>query len=551
MSAFMTAVKGWNWKKIGIIAGIVVGALALIYVIFSIYFMSHYFFRSTVNGVPSSGKSASAMVAAIKDAAGNYTLDIIDEDKTTMTVASPDIDLNVDVTEDKLSSLFDDQNGFAWIKYVFTDKEYVTQSIISLNSDKLNDKLKSLKCMNREATNPTENAKIDFDKNQDAFVIKSEVYGDTVELNDLSLKVTDAIYKFKKSFDIVNDKGYVQPTVLSSDATLNKSLQNLNRVKDIQIAYETGVDSYIIPKDTIATFFGTDDKGEITYNEGTISEFVKSMASKYNTVGKSKPLHTSYGVDVSVPAGDYGWRVNQDAEIQQLIEDLKGGSDVKRELIYKTKAASHGDQDYGNSYVEINLTAQHMFLYKNGSLVLESDFVSGNPYVGNETHTGAYSVKSCQKDAILRGDNYATPVSYWMPFNGGEGMHDANWRSSFGGQIYKTNGSHGCVNLPVSVAAQVFSNISAGYPVLVYTLGGTENVRQELEAAYAVVELINQIGAVDLSKADYIASVRAQYEALPYAAKQAVTNIGVLQEAEAALAQQQAAAGGGEAPPAA
>lgn len=544
MSNVTSAVKGWNFKKIGIIAGIVVGVLAIIYVIFSIYFMSHFFFRSTVNGVPSSGKSAAGMVDKINEVAKDYSLSFTDEDKSVTKINSGDIDLDIDVTEDKLKELFNDQNGFAWIKYVFTDKDYVSPTIVSLNNDKLNDKLKTLECMNREAKTPTENATVVFEN--DKFVIKPEVYGDTVELNDLSGKVTSTIYSFKPTFDMIADKGYVQPTVLASDPRLTKSVDNLNKVKDIKITYQTGVDSYTIPKETLATFFGTDDNGEIIYDEGAISEFVKTMASKYNTVGKSKPLHTSWGADVNVPAGDYGWKVNNDAEVAQLVEDLKAGHDVNRELIYKSKAASHGDKDYGDSYVEVNLTAQHMILYKNGQKVLESDVVTGNPYLGRGTHTGAYSIKSCQRDAILRGADYATPVAYWMPFNGGEGLHDASWQSSFGGQAYKTRGSHGCVNLPPSVAAQVFSYVTAGYPVLVYELGGTEtSVNKELEQAANVVRLINEIGDVIPEKAAYISSVRAAYEALSGPAKQAVTNYGVLQAAEAALAGMQ----GGEAPP--
>ena len=61
-----------------------------------------------------------------------------------------------------------------------------------------------------------------------------------------------------------------------------------------------------------------------------------------------------------------------------------------------------------------------------------------------------------------------------MPFNNGIGMHDAKWRSSFGGAIYKTGGSHGCINLPPSVAKTIFDNISAGTPVICYNLPGTE-----------------------------------------------------------------------------
>ncbi len=534
--------KSLNWKKIGIIAGSIVGGLLLIYIIFSVYFMSHFFFRSTVNGVPSSGKSASGMVDKIKEAAKDYSLDVIDEDGTDIKIASNDIDMNIDVTEDKLSELFKEQNGFAWVKYIFTDKDYVSPAIISLNNEKLNNKLTSLKCLTRETTTPTENAKVVFNGNE--FVIEPEKYGNTVEINDLTNKVTMAIYKFQPVFDVAKE-GYLLPAVLSTDPTLNKSLANLNKVKDIKITYETGNEPYTIPKDTIATFFGSDNMGEITYNEDAILGFVKEMAGKYNTAGKAKNLHTSYGADVTVSGGDYGWKIDNAGEKNQLIEDLKEGKDVKREFVYKQKAASHGANDYGDSYIEINLTAQHMFLHKNGSVVLESDIVSGNPYKGNATPTGAYGIYYCDKDAILRGEGYETPVAYWMPFNGGVGLHDATWQSSFGGQRYKFNGSHGCINLPLNVAASVFSQVSSGFPVLVYSLGGTEQVDMEIEMAKGIVTAINNIGPVDPSKAEMIASVRAQYEALPGAAKQAVTNLNVLEAAEAELAAQLS----GQAPP--
>ena len=132
-----------------------------------------------------------------------------------------------------------------------------------------------------------------------------------------------------------------------------------------------------------------------------------------------------------------------------------------------------------------------------------------------------------------------------MPFNGGVGLHDATWQSSFGGQRYKFNGSHGCINLPLNVAASVFSQVSSGFPVLVYSLGGTEQVDMEIEMAKGIVTAINNIGPVDPSKAEMIASVRAQYEALPGAAKQVVTNLNVLEAAEAELAAQLS----GQAPP--
>ena len=55
-----------------------------------------------------------------------------------------------------------------------------------------------------------------------------------------------------------------------------------------------------------------------------------------------------------------------------------------------------------------------------------------------------------------------------MPFNGGIGIHDATWRSSFGGNIYVAGGSHGCVNAPYSLANTIFNNIDSGTPVVCY-----------------------------------------------------------------------------------
>ena len=164
-------------------------------------------------------------------------------------------------------------------------------------------------------------------------------------------------------------------------------------------------------------------------------------------------VEDSYGKTVTIARSCYGWKVDNDAETKEIIGEIKAGKPVTRDLNYSMTANSHEGNDYGDSYVEINLTAQHLFLYKEGKLVIESDFVSGNVARDFDTPTGAYGITYTQKDATLRGENYETPVSYWMPFAGNVGMHDAYWRSSFGGsKFYKTAGSHGCINLPPSAS---------------------------------------------------------------------------------------------------
>ena len=151
---------------------------------------------------------------------------------------------------------------------------------------------------------------------------------------------------------------------------------------------------------------------------------------------------------------------------------------VTREPAYASRAAIYsmtGD-DIGNTYVEVDLGNQHLWYYKEGTLIMDTDFVSGTYTISDRrTPSGTYSLMYKQKDQVLRGTRrsdgtyeYESPVKYWMPFNGGIGFHDASWRYSFGGSIFMYSGSHGCVNLPGSMASELYENIEAGCPILCF-----------------------------------------------------------------------------------
>ena len=127
--------------------------------------------------------------------------------------------------------------------------------------------------------------------------------------------------------------------------------------------------------------------------------------------------------------------------------------------------------------MEIDLTNQHMWVYKDGELVEETDLVSGNVSKGYNTPVGVYGITYKQRDATLNGATYSSHVDYWMPFNGNVGMHDASWRSSFGEEIYLRNGSHGCVNLPPKKAEVIYGYVEKGEPVIVY--GGKTSVPKQ------------------------------------------------------------------------
>ena len=125
-------------------------------------------------------------------------------------------------------------------------------------------------------------------------------------------------------------------------------------------------------------------------------------------------------------------------------------------------------KEVGDTYVEVSLTDQHMWYIVDGDVYLESDCVTGN-YGSADTPKGFWSVNNKISPCTLKGDDYVSYVTYWMPFiGGGWGLHDATWRSKFGGSIYKGDGSHGCVNLPYDIAKKLYAHITVGTPVIVY-----------------------------------------------------------------------------------
>ncbi|MCI6868503.1 MAG: L,D-transpeptidase, partial [Lachnospiraceae bacterium] len=80
---------------------------------------------------------------------------------------------------------------------------------------------------------------------------------------------------------------------------------------------------------------------------------------------------------------------------------------------------------------------------------------------------GVWAIDAKKRDAILTGEGYTAPVSYWMPFNGNVGIHEME-RYAFGSNIYLSNGSHGCINTPYDQAEIIYNVVSIGTPVIVY-----------------------------------------------------------------------------------
>lgn len=226
----------------------------------------------------------------------------------------------------------------------------------------------------------------------------------------------------------------------------------------------------------ISEWLTVDDKMQASFDTDKVKEYLRGIGKKYDTKGTKRSITTPDGKKTTVTGGTYGWEVDEAKELELLTADIKAGKETKREPAYVQKAASREEQDWGTTYIEVDLTTQHMWLIVDGGVVFSTDIVTGKPTPEKETPQGVYDILEKKRNKTLRGDRqtdgsyeYETPVSYWMRVTWtGIGFHDATWQSAFGGELYKTKGSHGCINMSLKDAGTLYDKIDLGYPVVMH-----------------------------------------------------------------------------------
>lgn len=456
-----------------IITGIAIGVLALICVVYfggAYYFSSHFYLNTSINGTDFSRKTAKEVESYMEKQVADYVLSIEKYDGTVEKISGEDIEL-VYKESDELNKLIKEQNAFLWPKSIWEKSKIRANVGVEYNKEKLSEQIAGLESVKEENQVPPVAAHPEFDGNK--FIVKEEQYGTQLDRNVFDKKVEGSIEKFEDKLVLFDEKCYVMPKYKKDDKIVIDASEEMNKYLPASITYVLGDNREVVDKNLISQWVTTNENMEVTFHSDQIKEFVKGLAGKYNTRGTQRRFVSGSGNTVSVKGGNYGWVLDQNAEVEYLEKAIANGTVETREPEFKQKAASHGSSDWGNTFVEIDLTNQKLYLFVNGSVKASGSIVTGKPSAGNATPQGVYSIKYCQRNAVLRGPKqpdgkykWESPVSFWMPFNGGIGLHDANWQSSFGGNRYLTHGSHGCVNLPYSLAQTVFSSVHAGTPVV-------------------------------------------------------------------------------------
>ena len=438
------------------------------------YYTDHLFEDTKINQLDCSNLTVQEAETFIKNKVEDYALQMEFRKDRTESISGKSIDYKY-VSDGSVEKILEEQKAFFWISGLFKDHEYEVKENISFDADKLKKELEQLEVMKESEQEPPKDAYVTFKKKK--FVIVDEVYGTTLKEEELKNAVFQAVGEKRENFVAEEEGVYVNPKVTAKSKELEKEKDQLNDFAAVSITYELPDGEEVLDGNDLRKWLSVDKDGNYYKDtekfDSKLTKYVKKLAEKVDTLGKERPFHTTSGLDVTVKGGNYGWQIDQKEERKELRKNIKEMKNISREPIYSSREKYKKNHGLGDTYIEVNLTEQHLYYYQDGKIIVDSPIVSGRMTRSRFTPPGVYFLTYKTRDKVLRGQplpdgtpSYESPVSFWMPFNGGIGLHDASWRSSFGGSIYKYSGSHGCINMPYKNAKKVYELIDKDVPVV-------------------------------------------------------------------------------------
>lgn len=463
-----------NRKKIFCITGAISGCILLIYIIGAIYFTNHFFINTKVNGQDISGKSIEKAEKILNQKVQEYVLVIREKNSDEEKITGDEISLTSNLVPE-ITDALKKQNTWLWFMCLFQENLINEEIIASYNKQELEKAINSLKVM----TENQQEVRSAYPKfNGEQFIIESEVYG--LEQEILKESITLAILKLNPILNLEEAGCYKEPTYTKNSEEVTQACEKMNKYCQSSITYTMGND-VVLDKKIIATWLSVDENMNVIIDEKSIKEWLENLGEQYDTQGSTRNFITPTGKSATVTGGTYGWSIDEVTEFTSILETIKTGEVIEKEPAYYVggTAAVHGMPDWGNTYIEVDLSEQHMWYIIDSNIVLETDVVTGEPIPEKITPEGVYTILEKSTDTVLIGEPdpvtgepiYETRVNYWMRVTWeGIGFHDATWQSAFGGQLYQIHnvGSHGCINMPLDQAGILYSKIEQGTPVIIH-----------------------------------------------------------------------------------
>ena len=458
--------KKQNGKVLNIVVLISIVIIFLIFVLTIMFIKDTFHYSTSINGIDCSFLNINDAIKKLEKTMNSTKITFLFADDKEYTCVGAYFDFEVNSANPLLGILSKQKDSDE------NKKEYNLTDLYNVDEEVAKNYLSSLSIFTDKNTNKEPvNAYLEWDEDNSEFYIVPEVYGNKLDFNEAYNYLLNALRNGKTVIDFreITD---ITPEITANSIELKEQMENINKIVATTVDYKLhNGDTYKLNASTIKDWVSRDDNGNYSIDlKSNVTKFVDKLAKKAKYKITSTKFNATGLGEISVSFGRATYaNVDKEKEIERLTKQLESKKSAKFDVIYEALP----DYTKIDTYVELDLSRQRVWMYVNGECVLETPCVTGNVAQGYSTPSGIYYLTYKTMNATLEGYNYdgstySTPVTYWMPFNGGIGFHDATWRGSFGGNIYMTNGSHGCVNLPYWAASTLYSYINTSIPIILY-----------------------------------------------------------------------------------
>ena len=435
-----------------------------------------YLFGTYINGIYCTGLSVDEVYDLIpKDYKPNNTVMVIKDRSyvADMTKIGYDSDYRT-----PLLQILNNQNPYLWFKQIGKENRDLTiEPVISVSEDGYNSFFDSL---DLKEDKPTQN---------DVYI---ELTDNGYELIDGKKPILNAdkvksylLESIKNGTENINidDTFYETQEYSIAEKNLISYFEELESHQRRLVTYVFGKETKKISKrewaelmntgDEIVTRINPDMKGRenisYTIDEDKAADFMGEFLDEYNTYN-NRYFKGHNGALVHVTKGNYGNKLDIQREKNWFREFVNSGLDyATRTPVYLIEAKYREKNDFGDTFIEVSLDEQYMWYYVDGEIYVETPITSGS-YAHGGTDPRVVYVYTKIPNKWLTGPTWHSFVKYWVAIQGAIGIHDASWRSVYGGDEYKYNGSHGCINTPAEAMEKIYDKVEIGTPVIVYSI---------------------------------------------------------------------------------
>ena len=441
--------------------------------------------NTTINGIDVSLMTAEQAAAVVYTEEVPEQITLLKQDGTNVKVSLAAIDYKLD-SQEKIQALLDKKDTALWFMSLFGHAIYkADEPEAEFDEEKLKAELQKIDWGDAEPVDAY------ITQTEDGFAIVPDEPGDKLDMDKLTAFVEDSLQDGFVDIDIVESGSYIQADVTSED--LEDRLEQMNSVVATEITIDFDFTQEVLSGKDFAKWVTFAEDGSYTVDREKVMGYVEQLASKYDTYNTERKFHATLQGDITVPASNdakYGWWIYKDETCDLLVKLIEEGKSTTIDPVYYYTTNADGSKGYiftgreeartaeddiGDTYVEIDLTAQTLWHYVDGEMVYTCGIVSGqlNPEE-RMTLPGVYKVWYKARNYTMNGENstesWTSTCAYWTRVAiVGIGLHDSQWRgNNVGGEIYKYNGSHGCINMTLAGAKYIYENVDYSTPVVMY-----------------------------------------------------------------------------------